>query len=442
MGQSITRGTITFFTNIIPYDESFDSVHWGHVRSRDLVYWEHLPVALWPSAEHGEEHCYSGSTVISAAGTPMIFYTSVPSMTQWAATGDDELINWRQHSDNPILPTTLHDNRVEIGFWRDPFIFTHSQQTYMLTGGYIGEARGADTSHGQVSIYRAENPELTSWRYGGPLFVHPHSYDCAMPNLFRLGEKWVLVMSRHNPHVVDYCVGTWNEETFEFRPERSAPFEYGEGVYATHGLYDVPGRLIMWGTIHGYRSDVGWLDWPGCQTLPRVVSLRPDGLLSFKPVPELQALRGRHIVGTLGSISASNQVQPQIRGDLLEILVEIEPGDARAFGLKVRCTNDGCAGVEIRYDGQGLAVDDERGIFNEQQPEMGPFVLMENEKTLRLHLFLDKGVLEVYANDRACFSRPIKPPVDDLAVALFAEGGTAQVLALDAWTMGSIWSNS
>ena len=51
--------------------------YFTHVRSRDLVYWEDQPIAIWPSQEAGEVACFSGAAVISDDGTPMIFYTSM-----------------------------------------------------------------------------------------------------------------------------------------------------------------------------------------------------------------------------------------------------------------------------------------------------------------------------------------------------------------------------
>ena len=365
----------------------------------------------------------------------MIFYTSVPSMEQWAAVGDDDLIAWQKHPCNPVLPRTLHSDVVEIGSWRDPFAFGHGGHTYIVTGGYVGETRGPGTSHGVVSLYRARNTELARWMYLGPVFMHPVSQDCACPNLFQLDDKWVLIVSRHNPHVVDYFVGTWDAETFQFRPETCAPFEYGEGVYASQGLYDAQGRLIVWGTIHSYRTGQGWIDWPGCQTLPRVVTLRPDGLLAFEPIPELQTLRGRRWSMSSLRLASSSHVVPGLSGELLEIIADFEPSDAAAFGLRVRRSDDGSRAVTIRYDSEGLEVDGERGLFSEQEPGLGPFTLKEGEKTLRLHVFLDKGVIEVYANRRACFSHPIYPGARDMGVEVFAEEGSVTVKSLDAWEM-------
>ena len=37
-----------------PFSDASGPKYWGHVRSRDLVKWEHLPIALWPSSEVDE----------------------------------------------------------------------------------------------------------------------------------------------------------------------------------------------------------------------------------------------------------------------------------------------------------------------------------------------------------------------------------------------------
>ena len=51
--------------------------YWGHTRSQDFVHWEHLPMALGPALDLGELKPISGSSIITAKGQPLIFYTSV-----------------------------------------------------------------------------------------------------------------------------------------------------------------------------------------------------------------------------------------------------------------------------------------------------------------------------------------------------------------------------
>jgi sucrose-6-phosphate hydrolase SacC (GH32 family) len=295
-------------------------------------------------------------------GTPMLFYTSKPSLQQCAAVGDAELIRWERHPDNPLLPDTTHSARVRIGSWRDPFIFLHKGHIYIVVGGWDGERNAPGHSRGIVSLYRSENAELTHWTYLGPLFYHPDSADNACPNFFRLGDKWVLLMSRHNPHVCDYFVGTWDESAGRFVPEYADTLGYTEAVYATQGLYDAEDRLVIWNTLDSHRTTGVLEDWPGCLTLPRLVTLRPDDSLGFVPHPALERLRGRHDRMEHIELDDGGRVLKRIQGDTLEIRAVFELGTASAFGLRVRRSVGGERAVEVRYAGE-LRVDGTAGVF-------------------------------------------------------------------------------
>ena len=80
-GPIFHKGYYHVFYQLNPDNEGYDhqeaDMHWGHTRSCDLVHWEYLPIALWPSQEQGEKHCASGCTVINDLGQPMAFYTSM-----------------------------------------------------------------------------------------------------------------------------------------------------------------------------------------------------------------------------------------------------------------------------------------------------------------------------------------------------------------------------
>ena len=67
------------------------------------------------------------------------------------------------------------------------------------------------------------------------------------------------------------------------------------------------------------------------------------------------------------------------------------------------------------------------------------FELLEGEDVLRLHAFIDRSVLEVFVNRRECGTLRPFHNIEDKAIRLFSEGGTARLRMVDVWEMGSIW---
>ena len=56
------------------------------------------------------------------------------------------------------------------------------------------------------------------------------------------------------------------------------------------------------------------------------------------------------------------------------------------------------------------------------------------KEALRLHVFVDRTIVEVFANRRACvFGRIPRPREDSVNVSLVARGGQATLVRLDAW---------
>ena len=51
-------------------------MHWGHAVSPDLIHWEHVGVALFPSLSEDQNGCFSGSAV-EENGVMHLFYTGV-----------------------------------------------------------------------------------------------------------------------------------------------------------------------------------------------------------------------------------------------------------------------------------------------------------------------------------------------------------------------------
>jgi sucrose-6-phosphate hydrolase SacC (GH32 family) len=424
-GPVFYKGWYHLFYQHNPYGDAWGHMHWGHWRSRDLVHWEQLPIALWPSRSRGEEHVFSGCAVRPARGKLMLFYTSIGKRLpeQWAAVPeDDQLLRWKKHPANPILTEKLH-GRVKVHEWRDPFVFHHDRKTYMVLGGNLNASKGG---RAVVNVYRAENVDLTRWKYLGVLFQHPDkdvkNIEC--PNFFQLGKKWVLIVSQGKP--VHYFTGSLDAKAMKFRAEHRGVMDWGD-YYAPNCLKDAKGRRILWGWVQGFKAGRGW---NGCLTLPRVQTVGKGGQLLQQPAPELAKLRGKALYSRAQiKLADSSLVLKGVAGDTLEIEAEFIPGTAKHYGLKVRHSPDGKQAFSIAYDGKQLEVAGSK--FPVAAPEKG--------QGFKVRVFLDRSVLEVYTPAGGCVTQVIYPGHNHRGVEVFAQGGTVTVKNLTLWPMESIW---
>lgn len=420
-GPFYLEGQYHLFYQFNPYTDGTGdgAMMWGHALSRDLVNWKDLGIALWPSWERGEAHCYSGGAVFDSAGRPMLFYASVPNAVaprqQWAAVSDDpQLLRWRKIDGNPLLK--LGDPTVPADcdpMWRDPFLFTAGGRTFMLLAA----------TH--IPLYEAANPQLTRWTYRGVFYSRPKlSVEC--PNFFPLGDKWVLLFSRRGG--VEYQVGDFDLAALKFQPLAGGLMNHNGQFYATHGLFNPQKQLVLFGLIKGFPNGAGWRD---CLALPRIVTLGDDLRLRQTPLPELASLRREHRRQASLSVAAGRQTLAGIAGDRMEISALIAPATSASCGLRVRCSANGAGGVAIRY-GQGkLLVEGVKASPAELPLTPG--------QPLQLRIFLDGGALEVFANDGVVAeTRVMKVDPADLNVEFFADGGEARLLGLDAWTLDKI----
>ena len=426
------KGWYHMFYQHNPYGEAWGHMHWGHARSRDLVHWEHLPVALWPSKEQGEAHVYSGCATVTPAGEVAAIYTSIPNedgakaryqAEQWMALAeDDDLIRWRKSEANPIMPDSIH-GETRVFDWRDPFVFVHEGVTYVALGGNTDDRAGKE---GAVFHYRAKNDDLTEWEYLGPLYVAAtegvENIEC--PNFLPLGRKWMLITSPHRDP--EYYTGTFDPaKSPAFTPE-SRGYLDGGVLYAPQVFIDGAGRRIMFGWIRGYREGRGW---NGVMTLPRVLSLADDGSVIQFPAPEVELFRGEYMALEAGE--GKPGMIDGVSGDALEITARFAVPRSGRVGLRVACAADGSGGAEISWSEGKLIVD---GAEAET-------AVVGSVKSMEIRVFLDRAVLEVFAAG-TCVAKEIGFIPGNDRVAVIAEGEGPGLLSLEAWRMKSAWQSA
>jgi beta-fructofuranosidase len=409
------KGYYHVFYQHNPFDDRWDWMHWGHMRSRDLVKWEHLPIALWPSVELGENHCFSGSAIVNSLGEPMLFYTSIGDRApeQWVAIPmDDELITWKKHPDNPILDINDHKGEV-IEDWRDPQLIHEGDETFMVVGGHPEDMGGS------IMLYKALNDELTEWDYLGTAFSGDEgNWEC--PNFFRIGDKFILIYSPHGD--VRYYTGTFDLENYTFNPEKQGWVDHGSNYYAPNTFEDESGRRLLLGWIPGFKENQGW---QSAMTVPRHLTVSPEGWLLQNPVEELVALRGEN--QHMDEFVVSRSTDIEIPEEEFEMVVEFENISATAYGIILNTEEDQ---FMIAVYGNFLK-------FGERDIDLKPYKL-GRKNTIRL--LYDRTVLELYLNDGiVCATSVVYPDRQNPGWRFFSDDGDVKVGSMDIWKMGTIY---
>jgi beta-fructofuranosidase len=402
------------------------SDHWGHMSSTDLFHWHHHPTGLL-------DGMYSGNCFINKDGVPTICYHQKGQGNAMAVTLDDDLNDWQKLDSNPITPRTEEGDKHH-GRYRswDPFGWLEGDTYYAIFGGQRPGIAKSPTLEGE-------------WKYVGDLFAHGVAgvsleEDVSCAELFKLGDKDVLLCISHRLGC-RYYLGEWRDE--QFYPESHAQMSWVDNsFFAPESLVDHNGRRIMWAWIldeprFGVRSKYGW---SGTMSLPRVLSIGDDGRLRMDVPEEIESLRyGAVQRGPFTTHSDKDLVVDGVAGNSLELLVEIDSTAASAYGVKVCASPDGHEETSIFYDTkEKLLKVDTRRSGPEDTPrtvEAGPFELQDGEK-LKLRIFVDRSVVEVFANSRQAIMRRIYPSrQDSVGVRLFSSGGDAEVHALRAWNI-------
>jgi len=423
-GTLFYKGWHHLFYQLNPFGTNIANQHWGHAHSKDLVNWEHLPIAIWPSSEKGERAIYSGGAIVANDGRPRLIYTSIghPQPEQWMVTPeDDNLISWKKFPGNPVLTAAAHGS-VTVNQWRDPFLFREGRQVYMVCGGNVNTGRRGT---GQVQLYQATKNDLSEWKHLGAVFQAPdrETYNIECPNLFKLDNQWVLIVSPHRP--CEYYIGSLDLNNVKFTPETRGILDAG-AAYASNISRDDQGRTILW--LWGRTNTPQGRGWNGVMTMPRILSIGSDGFLRQNVPPEFSTLRADAKIFPGAQLGDTPLPLEGILGDSAEIEAEFSAGNFSAFGFEVRRSAAGRPAITIAIERGNLSVGNARAYVG-------------NAERYKIRLFLDKRSLEVYVNEgTVALYNFVEAPPEDQGIAVFARAGNrpsaaVRLESLKAWPM-------
>lgn len=414
------NGEYHLFYQYFPYGSQHGPMHWGHVKSKDLVKWEHLPVALAPDMFYDADGCFSGSS-IEKDGKLYLMYTGQTNpdpekpenirQIQNIAVSDDG-VDFVKSEANPVLTARdLPENALPQDF-RDPRVFKHRDEFYSVIA-----SRHLDGS-GQLLLYKSK--DLINWDYVGVLLRSENKlgkmWEC--PDIFQLEDTSVVIISPQfleadgdkyqNVHSCFYMLGQMDIENCSFEYHTIDEIDGGFDFYAPQTLIDEKGRRIMiaWMQMWDRRFPTHEKNhgWSGGMTLPRELKI-VDGKLYQLPVEELMKYRTSS-VDYKNIIVKDSLSLDRIEGQNIELELVIDAQEANKFGLKILKNEE--QETVIYYDKK-----DGKFVFDRSKngEDLGGVETNDSKKGIRktavnlygnklkLRIFIDRCSVEIFLQD-------------------------------------------
>ncbi|KAG5478487.1 hypothetical protein LSCM4_04720 [Leishmania orientalis] len=432
-----------------PFSPDWGPMHWGHLTSKDLVHWQHQPIALAPGDGCDRDGCFSGTAAVHD-GRLYVFYTGHFVLDAGTPNNQDAIFEQQclaVSSDGVKFEKLGAVVRPPPGYvhFRDPKVWYRDGRWWMVCG-----ARDTSKDLGQLLLFTTEDLlhwDDKNWQVLG-MTEDKNVFMWECPDLFTIGSrddlKLLLFCPQgkkareyhcrnrfQNGYIVGRWIpgGTWTVQR-EFRE-----LDRGHDFYAAQTFLAADGHrrlLIAWCNMWESPMPTKKHGWSGCLTLPREVTYdEAAGQLHMLPARELVGLRASEV--TVPSIEVQKNSDRLILEDCtayeLDISFNTETSTAEKYGLWLG------SGAELYVDAQS-----KRLVLNRHYPhhmlsgyrscEMPTSVL------LRLHVFIDRSSMEVFVNNgEATFSSRVFPDEGDRALRVFSVNGTADMVGGTMWKL-------
>lgn len=304
------QGEYHLFYQYFPYGTRWGTMHWGHAVSQDLVHWEHLGVALFPTKGYDRNGIFSGSA-LEVDGKLYLYYTGVKYLetneedihcsihdsfesSQAMLISEDgrHFDNWGQK--RLLIPVIRDEEKGDPKDTRDPKVWREDGMCYMILGSTYRKKVG------RALFFKS--PDGLNWEFAGECRDEAFGETLECPDIFRIGEQYVILGSPMNvteagiEHRHHAKCGLADLKLPQCEMKLCGDFrfvDYGLDFYAPQTALDEAGRRVIIGWIRmpePVKDDPdGRGPWIGMMSMPRVVEVE-NGHISFRVHPNVDAL--------------------------------------------------------------------------------------------------------------------------------------------------------
>ncbi len=441
-GFSCYQGEYHLFYQYHPYSTNWGPMHWGHVKTRDFLHWERLPIALAPDEAYDADGCFSGSAAELPDGRQLLMYTGVHRVrqedgsiheyqAQCLAVGDG--VDYEKVEANPVLSDRdLPAGGSPLDF-RDPKIWREEDGSFCAVVGNR-------TPDGSGAVLLFESGDGFHWRYAATLDASCNRYgrmwEC--PDFFPLDGRQVLIVSPqemtpvglefHAGNGTVCLLGRYDRAQRRFTREQVQAVDYGVDFYAPQTLETPDGRRVMIAWMQNWDTSAckpQGARWFGQMTLPRELTVR-EGRLIQNPVRELEAIRANPVSYRNVMLHGESNLQG-VSGRMLDLTVTVRPASPHSLyhWFKLHLARDGEHETVIRYKPEcsTVRVDRTRGGFPHDIVHVRDFLAAPRQGEIKLRVILDRYSLELFVNDgEQAASFVLYTPLSASSISFEADG--------------------
>ncbi|MGQ7561660.1 glycoside hydrolase family 32 protein [Streptococcus suis] len=387
------RGEYHLFYQFNPYESVWGPMHWGHAKSKDLVNWEQLPVALAPDKAYDKDGCFSGSAIVKD-DVLWLMYTGhivnedgTVSQVQNMAFSTDG-VHFEKIEQNPVATADGLPEEVIANDFRDPKIFEKDGHYYSVVATKHKDNVGC--------IVLLSSPNLTDWKFES-IFLKGEAnqgfvWEC--PDYFEVDGQEYLIISpmRYQKDGNDFIninsnifvTGHVDWDKKVFVADSFKEIDHGHDFYAAQTTECPEGERIMIAWMHTWgrklvTNDLGH-KWYGQMTLPRLLKQGENGLKQVLPAG---------ILNSFDDIEIGQVIQGPSKLSLkLEDSLELKLGSDQDY-------------LQFGYDKESQEVYIDRSSLKIQQAGEEEWSTVRRAVTVKatdLLVLIDTNCLEIFIN--------------------------------------------
>ncbi|MDO4976610.1 MAG: glycoside hydrolase family 32 protein [Eubacteriales bacterium] len=394
------KGQYHLFYQHFPFATRWGTMHWGHAVSDDLVHWEHLGVAIFPTKHFDKDGIFSGSA-LEVDGDMYLYYTGVKyyaseadnchislndvyECNQAMITSKDG-IHFNNYDDKKLLiPVIYDDNIAYYNHTRDPKLWKDGDTYYMVLGstykmeiGRIIVCTSKDAIHWDIRTVKED-------KKFGRILECPDYFEVNGQQLLLISPMYIVPESEG--YTAQSMIGTveFDPESCEFKKLGDFEFiDHGRDIYATQSCVDEEGRRVMVVWVRMPKdAENPWEEkpWNGMMCIPRVIDYIDDTVY-YRIHPNVMKYFNKKLSSEEVKTFHANQKDPWMMQTTI------------TNGQKLNI-----AGFKLWMEDDAIHTD-RSDVFVEDTNLHKTFALPAYAKEYKLTIIVEPNVIEVYVDD-------------------------------------------